>query len=203
MEFICIATAHFVALLSPGPDFILIIQAALRLPLRYGIAICAGIAAANGVYLLLAVAGLEAVSEWRWLVTLLRYGGSCYLIYLGFLLLTSPRQQPEEDKAGHRPLKQHHVGRQFLLGFLSALLNPKNMIFYLSLFTAMVSAETTFATRCLYGLWMTAVVMFWDCLLVLLVQRTRFTSLLRSKIFYLEKGSGTVLAFLGVTLLFG
>ena len=58
MEFIFIATAHFLALLSPGPDFFLIMQAALRLPPRYGIAICVGIAFANGTYLLLAVLGL-------------------------------------------------------------------------------------------------------------------------------------------------
>ena len=200
MEFICIATAHFLALLSPGPDFFLILQAALRLPLRYGIAICVGIAVANGVYLLLAVLGLEAISSWDWLVALLRYGGSCYLIYLGILLLRAPRQQPA-NQAGSHPLGQQHLGRQFILGFLSGILNPKNMIFYLSLFTAMVSAETGFITRCLYGLWMTSVVLCWDCLLVLLVQRTRFTSILRTKIFYLEKTSGTVFAFLGMTLL--
>ena len=41
MEFLLLATAHFLALLSPGPDFFLIMQASLRLPLRYGFAICA------------------------------------------------------------------------------------------------------------------------------------------------------------------
>jgi len=202
MEFICIATAHFVALLSPGPDFFLIMQTALRLPLRYGIAICAGIAAANGVYLLLAVLGLEAISQWSWLVTILRYGGSCYLIYLGILLLMSPRHQPLDSQVDGHPLGKQHMGHQFLLGFLSGILNPKNMIFYLSLFTAMVSAETGFSTRCLYGLWMASMVLGWDCLVVMLIQRTRFSSILRSKIFYLEKVSGTVLAFLGATLPF-
>ena len=32
MEFLLIASAHFLALLSPGPDFFLILQTALRLP---------------------------------------------------------------------------------------------------------------------------------------------------------------------------
>ena len=32
MEFLLIASAHFLALLSPGPDFFLLMQAALRLP---------------------------------------------------------------------------------------------------------------------------------------------------------------------------
>ena len=32
MEFLLLASAHFLALLSPGPDFFLIMQASLRLP---------------------------------------------------------------------------------------------------------------------------------------------------------------------------
>ena len=201
MEFICIATAHFVALLSPGPDFFLIVQASLRLPLRYCIAVCAGIAAANGMYLLVAIAGLEVISQWTWLVVLLRYGGSCYLIYLGVLLLTAPRQSVSSTGVNH-PLRQQHMGQQFMLGFLSGILNPKNMVFYLSLFTAMVSVETSFTTRSLYGLWMASVVFGWDCLLVFLMQKTRLTTLVQQRIYSLEKLSGTVLTFLGATLPF-
>ena len=72
MEFLLVATAHFLALLSPGPDFFLILQAALRLPLRYAISVCAGIAAANGVYLIVAVLGLETVREMSGLMTVLQ-----------------------------------------------------------------------------------------------------------------------------------
>lgn len=201
MEFILIASAHFVALLSPGPDFFLVIQAALRMPLRYGFAICSGIAAANGVYLFLAVFGLEAIREQSWLVTFLRYSGSCYLIYIGILLLKAPPQL-QAHRTTSSPLLRHHLGQQFLLGFLSGILNPKNMIFYLSLFTVMVSAETGLTTRCLYALWMASVVLFWDSLLVLLVQKTGFQSILDNKIFFLEKISGVMLILIGTTLPF-
>ena len=71
MEFLLIATTHLLALLSPGPDFFLVLQAALRLPRRYGLAICAGIALANALYLALAVSGIEIVRELDWLMNLL------------------------------------------------------------------------------------------------------------------------------------
>lgn len=80
MEFVLIASAHFLALLSPGPDFFLIIQTALRMPMRYALSVCAGIAAANGLYLTIAVLGLEAVRNMHFLMTVLKYLGSGYLI---------------------------------------------------------------------------------------------------------------------------
>lgn len=200
MEFLLIATAHFLALLSPGPDFFLIIQASLRLPLRCGLAICAGIAAANGLYLLCAVLGLEAVRDMTLLMAILRYGGSLYLLYIGILLLTAPRHSPGDT--GGSPVLHHHPGRQFLVGFLAAILNPKNIIFYFSLFTAMVSHETAMTTRLLYAVWMTSVVLIWDCLIVLLVAKTRLHALLGSGVFYVEKTSGAALALLGIALPF-
>jgi len=44
---------------------------------------------------------------------------------------------------------------------MSGLLSPKNAIFYLSLFTAMVSPQTSLGMRGLYGLWMASLVLFW------------------------------------------
>lgn len=201
MEFLLIASAHFLALLSPGPDFFLIMQASLRLPLRYGIAICTGIAAANAVYLLLAVLGLEAVKEMSWLMLLLRYIGAAYLIYLGIMLLKTSRQTLVSEKPVTL-LQSRHLGRQFLLGCMSGILNPKNMIFYLSLFTVMVSPQTPLAIRSLYALWMTLVVFLWDCSVVILIGRQRVKNWLGHGVFYVEKISGVLLTLFGLGLPF-
>lgn len=201
MEFVFIATAHFLALLSPGPDFFLIMQAALRLPLRYGIAICAGIAAANGVYLLFAVLGLQIIKDIPWLVLLLKYLGAGYLLFIGIMLLRTPRL----TDAGYQRSPAHflgarHIGRQFLIGFMSGIFNPKNMIFYLSLFTVMVSEQTSFTTRVLYGVWMTSIVFVWDSAVVMTIGKERVKGLLGNGIFYIEKLSGAVLTTFGLAL---
>lgn len=201
MEFLLIATAHFLALLSPGPDFFLIMQAALRLPFRYGFAICAGIASANAVYLLCALLGLEAIREMTWLMTTLRYVGALYLIFIGVMLLKAPRQAIE-GKTPQNFLQEPHLGRQFMIGFMSGILNPKNAIFYLSLFTVMVSDQTGLTTRWLYALWMTAVVFVWDCGVVIVIGRDQVTAWLGRGVYYLEKVSGAVLALFGLLLPF-
>lgn len=201
MEFAFIATAHFLALLSPGPDFFLILQASLKLPRRYGIALSGGIASANAVYLILAVAGLEAIRQMQWLMSVLQYLGALYLIFLGIMLLRSPRQKLNNRQPGNF-LQIESIRHQFTLGFLSAILNPKNAIFYLSLFTVLVSEQTGLPTRCLYGLWMTSVVFFWDCAVTLAIGMSSVKKILENTIFYIEKVSGIMLATFGILLPF-
>lgn len=201
MEFALIATAHFLALLSPGPDFFLIMRASLRLPLRFGMAICLGIAVANGVYLCFAVLGLEAIGKLDWLFTLLKYLGAVYLVFLGVMLLRAPRQEFGEQTEGNF-LQVHEFRRQFLIGFMSAILNPKNAIFYLSLFTVMVSEQTDFAIRCLYALWMMSVVFIWDCLILLVLGNNNLRNKLGGGVYYVEKISGAALSSFGLVLPF-
>lgn len=201
MEFLCIAIAHFLALLSPGPDFFLIMQASLRLPVRYGIAICLGIGCANGLYLALAVVGLEMVRELSWLSIILKYCGGGYLVFVGVMLLKAPsRTVSTKEPAGFLHLQ--HLGRQFLIGFTSAILNPKNVIFYFALFTGMVSEQTSFLIRCCYGLWMTLMVIVWDCGLVVFLHHWDMKTRLGRGIFYVEKCSGAALLFFGLVLPF-
>lgn len=201
MELALIATAHFLALLSPGPDFFLILQASFRLPRRFGVSVCAGIAAANATYLLCAVCGLELIKETLWLMHLLRYFGAGYLIFLGVCLLRTPGPNLEEHPS-RSLLHVHHMGRQFLVGFLSGILNPKNVIFYLSLFTVMVSARTGLAIRFLYALWMTAVVFIWDSGVVLLFGRKLLKLGMGRSIYIMEKVSGVMLTLFGILLPF-
>jgi len=201
MEFILIATAHFLALLSPGPDFFLIMQASLRLPVRYCFSICAGIALANGLYLVCAVLGLEVIRETGWLIVLLKYLGAGYLLFIGIMLLRAPLVEVS-NTPDTSFLHSRSVRKQFLIGFMSALFNPKNAIFYLSLFTAMVSAETGLIMRLFYALWMMSVVFVWDCCVVLVINRKDIKKRLGRGIYYVEKVSGGALAMFGLCLPF-
>ncbi len=199
MEFLFIASAHFMALLSPGPDFFLIMQTTLRLKLRYAFAVCAGIAAANGVYLILAVAGLEAVKQMKALMLFLQYGGSAYLVYIGILLLCAP-MRPLDLGEAVGIMHVQNLKRQFIVGLMSGILNPKNAIFYLSLFTAMVSPRTSFTIRSLYGFWMVGVVLTWDMGIALLIGHRRIKNHLGRWLFRIEKFSGVALTCFGLLL---
>ncbi|HBW4749813.1 TPA: LysE family transporter [Klebsiella pneumoniae] len=55
--FPALALSHFVALLSPGPDFFLLVGYAVRYRIRGSIGLCLGIAAGNALYIVLAIVG--------------------------------------------------------------------------------------------------------------------------------------------------
>jgi len=201
MEFLLLAVAHFLALLSPGPDFFLILQAAFRLPLRYSLSLCLGIAVANGVYLAFAIMGLELVSQSALIQQGLHCLGGGYLVFVGIMLLRSSRQViAVEEKPGF--MHQQNYVKQFYLGFLSGILNPKNAIFYLAIFSTMVSPETPLYIRSLYGIWMVLVVFLWDAMVAVVVGQKGVKDKLGGGIYYIEKMSGVILATFGVLLSF-
>ena len=57
--------------------------------------------------------------------------------------------------------------RAFALGFLTNALNPKAMLFFLSLFSTLVSPETPLAVQGFYGLSMGALLVCWFALVTL------------------------------------
>ena len=84
--FPALALAHFLALLSPGPDFFLIIGHAVRHRLRGSLFICLGIALGNALYICLAVSGWSVMRQMPALYRLLELAGAAYLAWLGFLV---------------------------------------------------------------------------------------------------------------------
>ena len=170
-EFFMLATAHWLALVSPGPDFLLLLRNALRHGRRNGIGTSLGIACANGAYILLALAGFSILQHSPALLLVMKLLASAYLAYIGLAFMRAGRKV--QSVLGTMTPRQEGSGAGFLsglcAGFLSAGLNPKNGLFYLGLFTLMVDAKTGMLRKSLYGLWMFGAVFSWDALLVLAI----------------------------------
>jgi len=201
-QFVMVAGAHFLALLSPGPDFFLVVRSSLVLGARRAAAVCLGIALGNGVFIGAALAGLAATRASHGVLALLQWGGCLYLAWLGWRLLSAsgetalPGESDESDNdggCGGRPTPGGGCASQLVAGFLSAVLNPKNALFYASLFSVLAGRRTPAAAQLGYGLWMFAVVFGWDLLVAWGVRlppvRARFARSVRG----VERVTGLVL----------
>jgi threonine/homoserine/homoserine lactone efflux protein len=82
-------------------------------------------------------------------------------------------------------------------------LNPKNAVFYLSLFTVMVAVETGLGTRVLYAMWMVGVVFVWDMLVAMALGNRRAKRIMGQWIFPIEKVTGVLLGGFGIILALG
>lgn len=195
-----VAGAHFLALLSPGPDFFLVVRSALVHGVGRASAVCLGIALGNGVFIGLAIAGLAATRASQGVFVLLQWAGCLYLAWLGWRLLRASGETTLPGADGEHGANQQAQGTgpaayaaQLVTGFLSAVLNPKNALFYASLFSVLAGTRTPLAAQLGYGAWMFAMVFGWDMLVAWGVRhplvRTRFARSVRG----VERATGVVL----------
>lgn len=192
-----LALAHFLALLSPGPDFILIVSHGVRYAWRGGVFICAGVAMGNAAYIALAIAGWTGVDGNAAAFRLLQAAGAAYLAWMGLRLLRAARHPlPEPDAAAARLSPR----AQFGIGIGSALLNPKNMVFYLLIMAVLIDAGATLRQRLAAGTWMCLMVLLWDLFLAATVSRAGVRRFLWRFLPKIETACGAALLFFAASL---
>ena len=192
--FPALVLAHFVALLSPGPDFFLLVGYAVRYRMRGSTGLCVGIAVGNGLYILLAIIGWGILRQLPLLFTIIELLGALYLLWIGSLLIRSrPQTLTGADARSTCP----GFGKQLLLGLGSSLLNPKNALFYLALMTALLGPSVTLLQQTMSGIWMTSVVLCWDLLIVMFIGLPQIQRRLTRGILWIERIAGGVLIIFG------
>ncbi|CAD5359641.1 TPA: LysE family translocator [Citrobacter freundii] len=195
--FPALALAHFVALLSPGPDFFLLAGYAVRYRMRGSTGLCVGIAIGNGLYILLAIIGWGILRQLPLLFTIIELLGALYLLWIGSLLIRSrPQTLTGADARSTCP----GFGKQLLLGLGSSLLNPKNALFYLALMTALLGPSVTLLQQTMSGIWMTSVVLCWDLLIVMFIGLPQIQRRLTRGILWVERIAGGVLIIFGCAI---
>ncbi|HBV7902967.1 TPA: LysE family translocator [Citrobacter freundii] len=195
--FPALVLAHFVALLSSGPDFFLLAGYAVRYRMRGSTGLCVGIAIGNGLYILLAIIGWGILRQLPLLFTIIELLGAIYLLWIGSLLIRSrPQTLTGADARSTCP----GFGKQLLLGLGSSLLNPKNALFYLALMTALLGPSVTLLQQTMSGIWMTSVVLCWDLLIVMFIGLPQIQRRLTRGILWIERIAGGVLIIFGCAI---
>jgi threonine/homoserine/homoserine lactone efflux protein len=199
--FLLVASTHFAALLSPGPDLFLLIRAALLRGRQQADGCAAGIALANLLSMLLVVLALNllpARSGWLW--PALQIAGGGYFVWIGGQALRSRRQLELAAVVAQEAGTWASGLRE---GVLASCLNPKLPIFYAGLFGVLREAAMPAWGLVLSMLWMTLVVLAWDLALVRLLGQARWRSWLQRRVAWLDRLCGGLLLALGLWLLLG
>ncbi|QNH06958.1 LysE family translocator [Pseudomonas sp. B11D7D] len=197
--FLLVAGTHFAALLSPGPDFFLLIRTALAHGRRQADGCAYGIALANVLSMLLVLfvmALLPAEGSWLWRG--IQAVGGLYFAWIGLQALASRRDL--ELPSGGQVLRGNWW-RGLGQALLASSLNPKLPLFYAGLFGVLREAAMPGWGVALAMLWMTLVVLFWDLALVRLLDQARWRGCLQRRVRWLDHGCGALLLVLGLWLL--
>ena len=196
-----ITSVHLLAAASPGPDFVLVSQQTLCNGKRAGLLCSMGIALGLSVHILYSAFGLAALiansSSALWVVRLL--GGS-YLIYLGISGLRA--KVTKGSAVAIDKVAEDSAFKTIGLGFLCNALNPKAPIYFISLFTVVISQTSPTQYLFIYGLWMMVLQFMWFSLVTLLPSRPLITAKFHSLGHWIDRIAGTAMLFLGINLLF-
>lgn len=132
------AAAFFVFAASPGPDNMTIVARTISHGAASGIAYGAGTVVGILIFLSLAAFGLSIIAaEMGVVMTILRYAGAAYLIWMGVKLWTTepvvPDLQPASERKGLLAI--------FATGIALNLGNPKMPLFYVALLPNVVGSQ--------------------------------------------------------------
>ncbi|POO57779.1 LysE family translocator [Agrobacterium rosae] len=140
MTLIAFAAAFFVFAASPGPDNMTIVARTVTNGAASGLAYGAGTVAGILIFLMLAAFGMSILAaEMGTLMTVLRYAGAAYLIWMGIKLWIAEPVVPDLQsvKARGSLLSIFATGMALNLG------NPKMPLFYVALLPNVVGASLT------------------------------------------------------------
>ncbi len=165
MEVISLAIFGVLIVLSPGSDFVLVFKNSSMFGRKAGVITALGIGLGVCVHITYSVVGISHfISHNPTLFNLVKYAGAGYLIYLGISGLRS--RELRLNAQGETPQAQQ---RTFLIqGFLCNLLNPKTMLFFLSIFSQLIESDNN-AFAISYGVYIAALHCLWFALLAYLL----------------------------------
>lgn len=145
---ISIATTQLVALASPGPDFFFVSQVAASSTRRQSFRAVCGITAGVFVWAFAAILGLNIIlKQFPMLHRGIMILGGAYLLYLAYLLTKSAISAHKAKNTPSEPKLPTVRSKFFLKGLLTNLSNTKALIYFVSVFSAIVTGSVDISTK--------------------------------------------------------
>ena len=197
-----IALIHLIACLSPGPDIFLVVLNSLRHGWRIGFATTTGILSGVSLHILLGLSGISyLLTQGPFLRTLIPAAGGVWLVYIGLSGLFASRREPSPTAAAKTsPGITPSVRKAWFEGLMVNLLNPKALLFFLSLFSVILGPDVTLLLRILAGLTMILVQALAFFLVAFLIDRPFLRKRWRPLQIGLERAVSIILLLLGIAI---
>ncbi|MBL4694259.1 LysE family translocator [Candidatus Gracilibacteria bacterium] len=198
-ELLTVILIHFLAVVSPGPDFAVVAKNSLVHNRKVGIYTAFGISIGICVHVFYSLIGIGLIiSQSVVLFSTIKLIGAAYLIYIGIKALRSKANtlKISSEKTQKTPSAKEAIK----IGFLTNALNPKATIFFLAVFTQVIDPSTPKSVQVIYGL-----VMFINTFLLFTLISIGLSQKMIKKQFskfqhHIERTMGAILIGLGIKI---
>jgi threonine efflux protein len=208
-----IGIIHLVALISPGPDFAIVVKMASQQSRSVALACAAGISVAILVHTILSLTGVSLlIQSSHYAYLLVQLVGASYLGWMGIGALTSALQSMTDKRKAHTAQAQASdmeqttdgitlknqgfeasdlkkasseaassqaaslvmTNRQgFMKGLYTNLLNPKALVFFLTLFSALITPQVNELTKAAAAMLLLSLSVLWFGFLAIILTKPR------------------------------
>lgn len=192
-----VALVHLLAVISPGPDFIMITRNSLIYSRKTGVYSAIGLGLGILIHVTYSLIGIGLlISKSILLFNLIKFIGAGYLIYIGYKSLTSKSSHLHIGEQNHK----NDISKlsAIRIGFITNATNPKATLFFLSLFTIVINPTAPLSVKLFMGIEMSIVTAIWFAFVAYLVSHRLVKSKLNKIQGFAEKFIGVVLIALGI-----
>ena len=191
---------HLVALVSPGPDFVVVCRNSLLYSRTIGIYTAVGFGLGICIHISYAVFGLSwLIANNELIFTVIQYLGAFYLMLIGIQSLRSFQSQiGQETTTSSSRISPFRAVR---IGFITNALNPKATLFFLGLFSTMLNPTVDELTLVVIAVLLVVTTILWFSLVALLISHSRFTTVLKRYEKTAHQFFGVLLIGIGVIIL--
>ncbi|BES73405.1 LysE family transporter [Marinobacter nanhaiticus D15-8W] len=164
-EFLTVALVHFLAVASPGPDFAVVLRQAITQSRRNAMLTSVGVGLGILVHVTYSLLGIGLlIQQSVMLFNVLKVVGALYLTWIAIQCL---RAKPGGIQVAASNGPAQTPGKAFRLGFLTNTLNPKATLFFVSLFSVVISPGTPVDVQVFYGVYMAVATGGWFAMVAL------------------------------------
>jgi len=202
-DIVSFLTLFTLAIFSPGPNFILVVNRSLQKGRSAGVWTALGVAIGSATYGLCGLLGwivlLDSLAHFGFVIRLI--GGGFLIVLGGQMLVKFIRRQQQPCLASPA---QHTTGRPLtmvLTGLATNLSNPKAWAFYLSLFTVVLTPGMPLGAKVGLNLAMFCISFGWYTLVAVLISNRKFQPMFLSLQMIIQGLLGGLLIWLGLQLL--
>ena len=200
--FATVALAHALGVASPGPDFAIVVRQSLAFGRGAGVWTAAGIGTGIFFHVAYGLFGLSWLTQrYPQSLTVLAAAGALVLLWVGSQAV---RARPLPDNGEQLPAAQPgDAARFFGIGLLTNVLNAKAILFFVALFTAVVTGPMSTLLKVVLGLWIPLATFGWFAFVALMLGNPAARRRLRHVAHWIDRAMGAVLLALGAAMLVG
>ena len=191
------------AIVSPGPNFILVTNTALGQSRRAGLLTALGVATGSGLFALAGLVGLLVlVHSIPYFALITRYVGGGYLAWIGVNMLRHCRNKNTPDTLSNAQREPSPLA-SYRIGLLTNLTNPKAWAFYLSLFALLMNPDFPLWGKVFLNTAMFVISFAWYAIVAVLISSRRFQPVFLGLQPVIQGTLGVLLVVLGGKILLG